>query len=92
MAAIVEALAEGEVISFGDVARRSGEPKLSRMAGSVLAHSADALPWWRVVYSDGHLPSCNPSLQAARLAEEGVQLQGFRVIRSPAGRFSPQLD
>jgi methylated-DNA-protein-cysteine methyltransferase-like protein len=86
--AAVESLAVGEVVSFGDVATSAGKPSAARAAGSVLASAGDALPWWRVVYSSGQLPPCNPSLQAERLADEGVQLRGFRVIRSPLGRFS----
>ena len=85
--AAVEGLSVGQVVSFGDVARMAGHPRAARAAGSVLANSADTLPWWRVVYADGHLPPCNPSLQSERLSEEGVQLQGFRVIQSPLGRF-----
>jgi len=84
----VESLAVGEVVSFGDVAAMAGKPGASRAAGAVLANVGDVLPWWRVVYGDGRLPPCNPSLQAERLAEEGVLLSGFRVIRSPLGRFS----
>lgn len=88
IAASVENLAEGEVVSFGDVAAAAGRPGAARAAGKVLAGSADTLPWWRVVYSDGHLPPCNPGLQSERLADEGVELIGFRVIRSPRGRFA----
>ena len=80
-------LDEGEVVSFGDVAGLAGHPRAARAAGAVLSKSEDTLPWWRVVYSDGQLPPCNPSLQAERLADEGVELKGFRVIRSPKGRF-----
>lgn len=85
--AAVEDLSEGEVVSFGDIAQLAGYPKAARAAGAVLARSADTLPWWRVVYADGHLPTCNPSLQAERLADEGVKLRAFRVIQSPLGRF-----
>ena len=85
--AAVEGLSVGEVVSFGDVARLAGHPRAARAAGAVLANSADTLPWWRVVYSDGHLPPCNPSLQAERLMEEGVVIQGLRVKQSPQGRF-----
>lgn len=89
IALAVESLQEGEVVSFGDLAARAGRPDAARAAGAVLANSADTLPWWRVVYSDGHLPPCNPGLQAERLADEGVDLSGYRVIRAPAGRFAP---
>jgi methylated-DNA-protein-cysteine methyltransferase-like protein len=85
----VENLAVGEVVSFGDVAARAGRPDAARAAGAVLAGAAD-YPWWRVVYSDGHLPPCNPGLQAQRLTEEGVLLRGFRVLQSPSGRFAPK--
>lgn len=87
IAVAVEKLHQGEVVSFGDIAARAGQPNASRAAGRVLAKSAD-LPWWRVVYADGHLPPCNPGLQAERLIEEGVELRGYRVIRSPRGRFA----
>ncbi len=86
--AAVLALSAGEVVSFGDIAARAGRPDASRAAGAVLAKSTDTLPWWRVVYSDGHLPPCNPSLQAERLSDEGAELKGFRVIRSLSGRFA----
>ena len=81
-------LASGEIVSFGDIAVKAGYPGAARAAGAVLAKSGDALPWWRVVYSDGQLPPCNPGLQAERLAAEGVQMRGFRVLSSPAGRFT----
>ena len=83
----VEELGVGEVVSFGDIASRAGRPDAARAAGAVLAGAADH-PWWRVVYSDGHLPPCNPGLQAQRLIEEGVTLRGFRVLQSPRGRFA----
>ena len=80
-------LREGEVVSFGDIARKAGHPRAAGAAGAILSKSGDSLPWWRVVYANGHLPPCNPSLQAERLLSEGVQLRGFRVLTSPQGRF-----
>lgn len=88
--AAVARLAEGEVVSFSDIAERAGSPKACRAAGAVLASGMEDLPWWRVVYSDGYLPPCNPGLQSERLAEEGVEMRSFRVIRSPKGRFTKQ--
>lgn len=87
MAAAVLELQPGQVVSFGDIAAAAGRPTAARAAGRMLAGSTDTLPWWRVVYSNGHLPPCNPTLQSERLVEEGVQLTAFRVIRSPLGRF-----
>ncbi|MEO1616157.1 MAG: MGMT family protein [Planctomycetota bacterium] len=88
MAAAVESLSPGEVVSFGDIAASAGRPNASRAAGNLLSGSMDTLPWWRVVYSDGRLPPCNPSLQVERLEEEGVRLEGCRVVQSPRGRFA----
>jgi methylated-DNA-protein-cysteine methyltransferase-like protein len=87
MADAVNELRPGEVVSFGDIAAAAGRPNAARAAGRMLSESMDTLPWWRVVYSDGHLPHCNPTVQSERLADEGVQLNAFRVVRSPLGRF-----
>lgn len=87
MADAVNSLRPGQVVSFGDIASLAGRPRASRAAGKMLSQSMDTLPWWRVVYSSGHLPPCNPSVQSERLADEGVQLDGFRVVESPLGRF-----
>ena len=85
---VVEQLADGEVVSFGDVAGRAGKPKASRAAGRMLSKIRDGdLPWWRVVYSDGKLPSCRPSVQTQRLEAEGVSVENGRVIAAPMGRF-----
>lgn len=88
MAAAVDETVAGEVVSFGDIAAAAGRPNASRAAGNLLAKFPGDLPWWRVVYSDGRLPACNPSVQTERLAEEGVHLKGCRVIYSPKGRFA----
>lgn len=87
MLVVVADLAEGEVISYADVAQRAGRPGASRAAGRFMAKAMFDLPWWRVVYSDGRLPNCNPPVQVARLQEEGVDIQNGRVVRSPLGRF-----
>ena len=81
-------LSEGEVVSFGDVAGKAGRPRASRAAGRMLSKIRDTdLPWWRIVYSDGKLPACNPALQTQRLAAEGVTVEKNRVITAPRGRF-----
>lgn len=81
-------LDEGEVISYADAAARAGRPGAARAAGSVLSRSMGSVPWWRVVYSDGRLPVCDPDAQVARLRAEGVTVDGGRVRRSPKGRFA----
>lgn len=91
VAACLDAVAdlrEGEVISYGDAAERAGRPGAARAAGAVLSRSMGSVPWWRVVYSDGRLPECDPAGQVEKLAEEGVTVVNGRVRRSPLGRFA----
>ena len=85
---VIESLHAGEVVSYGDVAARAGYPNRHRAVGQLLSSSADALPWWRVVYASGRLPPFNPTLHETRLLEEGVEVERLRVTRSPRGRFA----
>jgi len=86
---VVAMLAEGEVVSYGDIAHDAGRPGAARAAGSFMAHAGGDLPWWRVVYGDGRLPPVNEAEQTARLRAEGVVVRNGRVIESPYGRFRP---
>jgi len=85
--AVIVALAEGEVVSYGDVAEDPGFPGRSRAVGTLLANAPIDLPWWRVVRSDGRLATPPTAGQAALLRAEGVVVRGDRVIESPGGRF-----
>lgn len=85
----VAALDEGEVVSFGDVAKAAGRPNAPRAAGSFLAKNMVELPWWRVVYANGRLPLCDVPTQIMRLEAEGVEVLRNRVQKSPRGRFRP---
>ena len=92
--AAVRAIPRGEVAGYGEVARRAGLPGRARWVARLLAASDDpALPWHRVLRSDGRIafpPGSAPSHeQARRLRAEGVEVQGGRV-RMP--RASPTLD
>jgi methylated-DNA-protein-cysteine methyltransferase-like protein len=85
--AVIVALGEGEVVSYGDVAEDAGFPGRSRAVGALLSNSPIDLPWWRVVRSDGRLATPPTAGQAALLRAEGVILRGDRVVESPGGRF-----
>lgn len=85
--AVLVALGEGEVVSYGDVAADAGFPGRSRAVGALLARTPVEVPWWRVVRADGRLATPPEAGQAALLRAEGVVVRGNRVIESPAGRF-----
>ena len=87
--AVIVALGEGEVVSYGDVADDAGLSGRSRLVGNVLAGNDDPeLPWWRVVNSVGRLVPGNEREQAARLRAEGALVADGRVRHARYGRFS----
>ena len=76
---IVKNIPRGKVLSYGDVARLAGCPRLSRQVGYAL-HSnpnPDEIPCHRVVFSDGSVSSGfafgGPEVQRAMLEAEGIE-------------------
>ena len=88
MTAVIAALAEGEVVSYGDVAETAGHPRRARLVGHLLAATDDDLPWWRVVAANGRLAPGKEAEQAALLRAEDVTVTSGRVRRAPIGRFA----
>lgn len=86
--AVIESLATGEVVSYGDIAHDAGHPGAARAVGALLASTDVDLPWWRVVRSDGRLVTHDPTRQAKLLRAEGVTVTNHRVAQSPSGRFA----
>ena len=88
--AVVRAIPRGQVAGYGEVARRAGLPGRARLVARVLSTSGDpALPWHRVLRSDGRIAlppgSAGWREQSQRLREEGVQVLEGRVRMPPAG-------
>ena len=86
--ATIRAIPHGEVAGYGHVARRAGLPGRARLVARVLAGNEDAaLPWHRVLRSDGRIafPPGSKGFreQARRLRAEGVPVDKGRV-RMPA--------
>lgn len=77
------AIPAGEVRSYGQLAHEVGGGP--RAVGLVLARYGGAVPWWRVVRSDGRLPEGLQEQARERLLAEGVPVtetgQGPRVTR-----------
>jgi methylated-DNA-protein-cysteine methyltransferase-like protein len=94
--AAVRAIKCGSFLSYGEVARRAGLPGRARLVGQVLRESGDSpkLPWHRVTGAGGRIAfpagSAGARRQLQRLAREGVETRGNRVVikRSAAGARS----
>jgi methylated-DNA-protein-cysteine methyltransferase-like protein len=84
--AVIRALRQGEVVTYGEIATEAGHPGAARAVGNILATS-EGLPWWRVVASTGRLVPGHEKEQARRLRSEGIEVKGDRV---PFGRVPHQ--
>ena len=83
--AVIADLATGEVVSYGEVARRAGRRGAARAVGAFLAAHGGDLPWWRVVRADGTLADHKVREQSRRLRAEGVDVRGGRVVDAIPG-------
>jgi methylated-DNA-protein-cysteine methyltransferase-like protein len=81
VAAVLDGLRPGEVVTYGEVAAEAGYPGAARAVGSFLAHSPGAHHWWRVVTTTGRLVPGHEREHARRLRAEGVEVADGRVAR-----------
>ena len=84
--AVVALIPYGKVASYGQVARLAGLPKHARLVGKLLGNIDDrsALPWYRVVNSQGKIRSTmftehGQNLQAQLLLAEGVMVKNDKI-------------
>lgn len=94
--AVVRAIPDGAVMSYGGVAAKARLPGRARLVARALAMADDpSLPWHRVVAAGGRiaLPAASEAgrVQRARLAAEGHRVVGDRLAR-PAGASRKDLD
>jgi methylated-DNA-protein-cysteine methyltransferase-like protein len=94
----VRAIKRGHFASYGEVARRAGLPGRARLVGQVLRNAGDdaRLPWHRVTGAGGRIAfpagSRGAREQLRRLAREGVEARGQRVVPRPAAASARTLD
>jgi methylated-DNA-protein-cysteine methyltransferase related protein len=69
---VIAGIEPGEVWTYGEVAEAAGRPGAARAVGGLLATTAEALPWWRVVAANGRLVPGHERAHAQRLRAEGV--------------------
>jgi methylated-DNA-protein-cysteine methyltransferase-like protein len=84
VAEVVRAIPPGSVLSYGQVALRAGRPRGARAVARALRRRFD-LPWWRVVRADRTLAPEVAHEQARRLRNEGVQVEGRRIVALAKG-------
>lgn len=94
--AAVRAIGRGRTAGYGEVARRAGLSGRARLVARILAANDDpALPWHRVLRSDGRIAfeagSAGWIEQAQRLRAEGVEVTNGRV-RLPPPEPGGELD
>ncbi|MGH8030062.1 MAG: MGMT family protein, partial [Arenimonas sp.] len=54
--AAIRAVPRGQVAGYGEIARRAGLPGRARMVAKLLSgNDDDALPWHRILKSDGRI-------------------------------------
>ena len=80
--AMVSLIPDGRVASYGQIAQLMGRPGAARQVGWTLARlePGTLVPWWRVLRTDGRLPSGGaPQRQKTRLEAEGIVVQNGRL-------------
>jgi methylated-DNA-protein-cysteine methyltransferase related protein len=75
--AAIQQVPRGCVASYGQIAEVAGIVRGARLVARVLRDPGVALPWWRIVRSDG---SCAVPGQLARLSAEGLDLQSRKRV------------
>lgn len=70
---LVRQIPQGQVASYGQLARMLGRPRGARLVGWAMRRCPDGLPWQRVVMADGGIAGGEFSgLRRALLRDEGV--------------------
>lgn len=93
---VVADIPVGNVLSYGEVARRAGLPRRARLVGQALGAAPKALklPWHRVILSSGRIafsPGSKPYLKQAKLLRaEAVKISDKGEVFAPLHK--PSLD
>ncbi len=80
---VVQDIPSGQVLSYAEVAARSGFPCAARAVGTLMKKNYDpAVPCHRVICSDGRLGQYNRGVgvKERRLRQEGVLVEHGRVL------------
>jgi len=76
----VKSVPRGKVVSYGQVALMTGNPRAARQVGWVLNKlSDDKTPWWRVINNSGRISIKSSEFSAL---EQKERLEGEGVVVS----------
>lgn len=89
--AVAESIPPGRVMAYGEVAAAVGS-RAARAVGRIMAHSGGELPWWRVVYADGHLLPGYEAQALDRYRDEGTPMLSPLRLDMRRARWSPGAD
>ena len=90
---VVAGIPRGKVLSYGDVAKRCGNPRMARQVGWALHVNPrpGEVPWHRVVFADGSLASGfafgGRDIQRALHEGEGVRVSDDYKVDMAAFRW-----
>lgn len=93
--AIVAAIPEGKLMSYGDIAAIAGHPYAARVVGQIAHFGPDNLPWHRVVNRAGNLASGfwgGKEVHQQMLEHEGVPIENYQVIDFEERRWNPAVN
>jgi alkylated DNA nucleotide flippase Atl1 len=75
---VVDSIPPGRVMSYGDIAEHLAEGPGPRQVGKVLATYGSAVPWWRVIHSDGTPAPGHDESALPHYLDEGTPLRSAR--------------
>jgi alkylated DNA nucleotide flippase Atl1 len=75
---VVDSIPPGRVMSYGDIAEYLGAGPGPRQVGRVLAVYGGAVPWWRVIHSNGTPAPGHDSRALEHYLAEGTPLRSAR--------------
>jgi alkylated DNA nucleotide flippase Atl1 len=71
---VVESIPPGHVMSYGDIAEYLGRYG-PRRVGRVMSTNGGAVPWWRVIHSDGSMVPGHERAALRQYRKEGTPLR-----------------
>ena len=80
VAAVLDDLEPGDLVTYGEVAVEAGYPGAARAVGGVLRRSDGQFPWWRVIAASGKLLAGHEAEQTEHLRTEGIEVRDGRIV------------